>query len=129
VNIVCHGHSVSSGYFKTPVVDTFDVNPDRLHHVLKERFHYAVINVFVTGIGGEDSLQGEARFTRDVLTHQPDVILIDTCFPNRTIPTRAVTGWSWTNCNNGFRRRGERAPPPRRPARRELILAVRDGPG
>lgn len=24
VNIVCHGHSVPAGYFRTPVVDTFN---------------------------------------------------------------------------------------------------------
>ncbi len=23
INIVCHGHSVPAGYFKTPIVDTF----------------------------------------------------------------------------------------------------------
>ena len=27
VNIVCHGHSVPAGYFKTPVVDTFNAYP------------------------------------------------------------------------------------------------------
>jgi len=94
VNIVCHGHSVPSGYFKTPVVDTFGAYPDRLHHVLKERFPYAVINVIVTAIGGEDSVQGEARFARDVLTHQPDVILIDYGLNDRRVGlTKARAAW------------------------------------
>ena len=62
INIVCHGHSVPAGYAKTPLVDTFSAYPDRLHHALKERFPYAVINVIVTGIGGENSVSGEKRF-------------------------------------------------------------------
>ena len=27
VNMVCHGHSVPSGYFATPIVDTFNAYP------------------------------------------------------------------------------------------------------
>jgi lysophospholipase L1-like esterase len=36
-----------------------------------------VINVIVTAIGGENSVQGAARFKQDVLCHQPDLITID----------------------------------------------------
>ena len=45
ITIVCHGHSVPSGYFRTPVVDTFNAYPHLLHLGLKERFPNAVINV------------------------------------------------------------------------------------
>ena len=31
VNLVCHGHSVLAGYFKTPEVRTFDAYPYLLH--------------------------------------------------------------------------------------------------
>lgn len=77
INIVCHGHSVPSGYFKTPVVDTFNSYPHLLHLALKDQHPHAVINVIVTAIGGENSVQGAKRFETDVLIHEPDVLLID----------------------------------------------------
>ena len=77
VTIVCHGHSVPAGYFKTPTVDTFNAYPHLLHVKLKERFPLAVINVIVTAIGGEDSVSGAKRFDRDVLPLHPDVVTID----------------------------------------------------
>src|SRR5512145_606408 len=77
VHIVCHGHSVPAGYFRTPVVDTFNAYPHLLHRGLKERFPYAVVNVVVTAIGGENSEAGAKRFERDVLAMRPDVVTID----------------------------------------------------
>ena len=85
VNIVCHGHSVPSGYFATPFVDTFHAYPHLLHRLIKERFPYAVVNVIVTAIGGENAVAGAARFERDVLTHQPDVIIIDYALNDRGV--------------------------------------------
>ena len=83
VNIVCHGHSVPSGYFATPMVDTFNAYPHLLHRALKHRFPFAVINVIVTAIGGESSVSGAERFERDVLCHQPDVVSIDYALNDR----------------------------------------------
>lgn len=77
INIVAHGHSVPSGYFATPQVDTFNAYPHLLHYQLKQQFPYAVINVIVTAIGGENSQAGAARFQSEVLCHRPDVVLID----------------------------------------------------
>jgi len=77
VNLVCHGHSVPAGYFKTPVVDTFNAYPHLLHKALKERFPNAVINVIVTAIGGENSESGAKRFEQDVLALHPDLVTID----------------------------------------------------
>lgn len=85
VNIVCHGHSVPAGYFATPFVNTFSAYPHLVHLLIKERFPFAVTNVIVTAIGGENSVQGEARFERDVLTHRPDVITIDYSLNDRGI--------------------------------------------
>jgi acyl-CoA thioesterase I len=31
ITVACHGHSVPSGYFHTPVVDTFNAYPHLLH--------------------------------------------------------------------------------------------------
>ena len=77
INIVCHGHSVPAGYFATPFVDTFHAYPHLLHRMIKERFPFAVVNVIVTAIGGENSVQGAKRFETDVLTHKPDILIID----------------------------------------------------
>lgn len=77
IQIVCHGHSVPAGYFKTPTVDTFNAYPHLLHVELKKRFPLAVINVTVTAIGGENSISGAKRFAEDVLTRKPDVVTID----------------------------------------------------
>ncbi len=94
VNIVCHGHSVPAGYFATPYVDTFNAYPHRLHQIIKERFPYAVINVIVTAIGGEDSESGASRFEHDVLTHNPDIIIIDYGLNDRRIGlSRAKNAW------------------------------------
>ncbi len=83
ITIVCHGHSVPAGYFKTPTVDSFNAYPHLLHKALKERYPHAVINVIVTAIGGENSISGAARFERDVLSHKPDLITIDYALNDR----------------------------------------------
>lgn len=77
INIVCHGHSVPAGYFNTPVVRLFDSYPHLLHRHLQDKYPYAVINVIVSAIGGETSVAGAKRFESDVLSHQPDIVLID----------------------------------------------------
>ena len=77
VNLVCHGHSVPAGYFATPMVDTLNAYPHLLQVGLKHRFPFAVINVIVTAIGGENSESGAARFDREVLCLRPDLITLD----------------------------------------------------
>lgn len=95
VNIVCHGHSVPAGYFATPMVDTMNAYPHLLHVGLKHRFPFAVMNVIVTAIGGENSESGAARFDRDVLCHRPDVIMIDYGLNDRGLGLeRARASWS-----------------------------------
>lgn len=85
VTIVCHGHSVPAGYFKTPVVQTFDAYPHLLHQAIKKQFPFAVVNVVVTAIGGENSEEGAKRFTADVLSLRPDVVTIDYSLNDRRI--------------------------------------------
>ena len=85
VNIVCHGHSVPAGYFATPYVDTFGAYPHLLHRIIKERFPFAVVNVIVTAIGGENSVRGAERFEADALRHGPDVVTIDYGLNDRAI--------------------------------------------
>jgi len=94
VNVVCHGHSVPAGYFKTPAVDTFNAYPHLLHKGLKDAFGLAVINVIVTAIGGENSESGAARFERDVLSLKPDVVTIDYALNDRRLGLeRARKAW------------------------------------
>lgn len=94
VNLVCHGHSVPAGYFKTPVVQTFDAYPYLLHCGLNERFPHAVINVIVTAIGGEHSEAGAARFERDVLSLRPAMVTIDYGLNDRRIGlARSEKAW------------------------------------
>jgi lysophospholipase L1-like esterase len=94
MHIVCHGHSVPAGYFTTPWVNSFDAYPHLLHRLLKERFPFAVINVIVTAIGGENSLQGKARFRNDVLCHKPQVVTIDYGLNDRQIGLKEAEA-SW----------------------------------
>jgi acyl-CoA thioesterase I len=95
VNIVCHGHSVPSGYFATPFVDTFNAYPHLLHRTIKERFPFAAVNVIVTAIGGENSLSGNTRFCSEVLCHKPDIITIDYSLNDRGIGLEASKAcWS-----------------------------------
>jgi len=94
VNIVCHGHSVPSGYFATPMVDTFNAYPHLLHAGLKGRFPFAVVNVIVTAIGGENSESGAARFAEQVLCHRPDVLTLDYGLNDRGIGLeKAQVAW------------------------------------
>ena len=94
VNIVCHGHSVPAGYFKTPVVDTFNAYPHLLHRALKDRYPYAVLNVIVTAIGGENSESGAKRFEKDVISLRPEVVTIDYALNDRRIGLpRSEAAW------------------------------------
>jgi lysophospholipase L1-like esterase len=83
INLVFHGHSVPSGYFKTPVVNTLEAYPYQVLKKLKEIYPYAVINVITTSIGGENSIGGAERFEQDVLIHKPDVVFIDYALNDR----------------------------------------------
>ena len=85
INLVFHGHSVHSGYFKTPIVNTLDSYPYLVLKKLKVHYPYAMINVINTAIGGEHSLDGEKRFEPDVLIHKPDVLFIDYALNDRAI--------------------------------------------
>ena len=77
INLVFHGHSVPSGYFKTPEVKSLQSYPFLLLKDLKKLYPYAVINIILTCIGGENSMQGAERFKKQVLNHKPHVLFID----------------------------------------------------
>jgi acyl-CoA thioesterase I len=94
VNLVCHGHSVPAGYFATPYVNTLEAYPQQVLAGIKERFPFAVVNVIVTAIGGENSEQGANRFESEVLCHRPDLITLDYALNDRGIGLeRAAAAW------------------------------------
>ena len=101
INLVFHGHSVPAGYFKTPVVNTFDSYPYLLLKELKERYPHAVINVICTAIGGENSSAGAKRFDSDVLGHKPDVLFIDYALNDRGIGLEQSKE-AWEETKKGF---------------------------
>jgi lysophospholipase L1-like esterase len=67
------------------MVDTMNAYPHLLHAGLKHRFPFAVVNVIVTAIGGENSQAGASRFAHDVLCHRPDLVTIDYSLNDRGI--------------------------------------------
>ena len=94
INIVFHGHSVPSGYFKTPLANTMEAYPYLFLKKLKAIYPFAVVNVIVTAIGGENSVKGAARFESDVLIHKPDIVLIDYALNDRNIGLeKAYVAW------------------------------------
>ncbi|HWV31892.1 MAG TPA: SGNH/GDSL hydrolase family protein [Dyadobacter sp.] len=86
VNVVFHGHSVPAGYWDNHEVHTLESYPNLFLKALKGHYPYAVVNVIVTAIGGENSLSGAKRFEAEVLPHQPDVIFIDYALNDRFQP-------------------------------------------
>lgn len=94
INLVFHGHSVPSGYFRTPHVDTLNAYPHLTLAALREKFPFSVINVIVTAVGGENSEQGAGRFEKEVLNHKPDLLFIDYGLNDRRLGlARAKAAW------------------------------------
>ncbi len=94
VNLVFHGHSVPSGYFVTPNVNTLDSYPYLTLRKVKQQYPFAVVNSITTSIGGEQSEQGAERFKDEVLAHRPDVLFVDYALNDRRIGLeRAKTAW------------------------------------
>lgn len=96
INIVFHGHSVPSGYFKTPMVKTFSSYPYQVLRRIKEKYPYAVVNAIVTAVGGENSVKGVKRFESEVLNLKPDVLFIDYGLNDRKIGLeKAKQAWEY----------------------------------
>lgn len=92
INVVFHGHSVPAGYHQTPQVKPFESYPFMVYQGLNARFPTAVMNTITTAIGGENSVQGAARFRRDVLSHRPDLVFIDYAINDTNLSLDKVEG-------------------------------------
>ncbi|WP_435414904.1 SGNH/GDSL hydrolase family protein [Polaribacter aestuariivivens] len=84
INLVFHGHSVPSGYYQTPTVNTLNAYPHQVLKKLSAKYPTAVINTIKTSIGGEHSIKGATRFDTEVLVHRPDVLFIDYSLNDRS---------------------------------------------
>ncbi len=94
MNLVFHGHSVPSGYFATPNVNTLEAYPYTSLVNLKGMYPYAVLNTITTSIGGEQAEKGQLRFASEVLCMRPDVLFIDYAINDRGIGLeRARAAW------------------------------------
>ena len=94
INLVFHGHSVPSGYFKTPEVNTLASYPHLTLVKVKRLYPTAVVNSITTAIGGEQAEQGAERFREDVLNHRPDILFIDYALNDRSVGLeRAKVAW------------------------------------
>lgn len=94
INLVFHGNQIPAGYQNPPAVDTFQSYPHRFRVELKERYPNAVLNSIVTASHGETSDLGAARFTADVLSQDPDLIVLDYALTDVGISLAAMeTAW------------------------------------
>ncbi|GHB74879.1 SGNH/GDSL hydrolase family protein [Persicitalea jodogahamensis] len=94
INIVFHGHSVPAGFWHDHEVHTLESYPHLVLKKLKEQYPYAVINVIVTAIGGENAQKGNERMEKEVLVHRPDVLLIDYALNDRALGLeKAKVAW------------------------------------
>lgn len=104
INIVWHGHSVPAGYHLTPQVKPLESYPFMVYRGVNERFPTAVLNNITTAIGGENSVPGAARFRRDVLSKQPDLLFIDYAINDRSVALADVEK-AWRSMIEDARRR------------------------
>jgi arylsulfatase A-like enzyme/lysophospholipase L1-like esterase len=83
INLVFHGHSVPSGYYRAGQVNIFESYPMQALKKITQQYNYATVNCIKTSIGGENAEQGAERFESTVLVHQPDVLFIDYALNDR----------------------------------------------
>ncbi|GLR17860.1 SGNH/GDSL hydrolase family protein [Portibacter lacus] len=94
INFIFHGHSVPSGYFRTPYVNTLDAYPHLFLKFIKQEYISSVVNSITTSIGGEQAEQGAKRFEDEVLNMRPDLIFIDYALNDRGIGLeRSEAAW------------------------------------
>jgi len=103
--IVSHGHSVPAGHTQVGFADTAASYPRQLSDALAVRYPMADIRVVCTAIGSENSVEGAARFERDVLSKNPDLITIDYGLNDRFIGLAAAER-AWVSMIRAAKARG-----------------------
>jgi hypothetical protein len=94
INIVFRGHSVPSGYFKTPEVRSLQAFPHLVFQAVKEEYVFARVNSIVAALGQGNAEYGAKFFKEEVLMYKPDVVFIDYALNDRFFGLdRARKGW------------------------------------
>ena len=83
VTLVAFGDSITAATRQAPQARW----PEILKHSLHERFPGCSFNVINAGVGGNTSREGLRRIEKDVLTHDPDFVLVE--FGNDATPNPA----------------------------------------
>ena len=96
VTIAFLGDSVTQGCFECyfdengviqTVFDTKSAYPTRVKEILNIIYPSAQINIINAGISGDNAVNGNARFERDIASHSPDLVVVafglnDSCSGN-----------------------------------------------
>lgn len=77
VNIIVYGDATSLGYNEAGQPNVLSAYPHFLRGLLKERYPYAVINVISAGTFGLGVSDAASRFEADVLSLDPDLVILD----------------------------------------------------
>lgn len=91
VLIVALGDSVTNGMFAHHVLDQESVYHHQLWKLLCKRYPDCVFSMINAGIAGDHSQGGLARLDRDVIRHQPDLVIVgyglnDACHGDDFLP-------------------------------------------
>ncbi|MDX9980846.1 MAG: GDSL-type esterase/lipase family protein [Lentisphaeria bacterium] len=76
VTIAALGDSVTAGVFERVDYDFAAVYHARLKRLLEARWPQCIFNVLNVGVNGDSAPGGLARLERDVVPHQPDLVII-----------------------------------------------------
>jgi lysophospholipase L1-like esterase len=73
VKIVCLGDSITGAYYHSGGIHAY---PELLELALRRTYPQARVTVINAGVSGETTVNGLARFDRDVAARQPDLVTI-----------------------------------------------------
>ena len=76
VLVAALGDSVTQGWMETGCLDAESVYHTRLQRLLERRHPHTTFSTVNAGCGGETASGGLARLDRDVIRHQPDLVLV-----------------------------------------------------
>ncbi len=76
ITLVAFGDSVTMGYTASGVIEHENVYHARVQRLLHKAYPHSIVNVINAGVAGGQAPSGLKRFDRDVLCHQPDILLI-----------------------------------------------------
>ncbi|MDD2707852.1 MAG: GDSL-type esterase/lipase family protein [Verrucomicrobiae bacterium] len=79
VLVVALGDSVTQGCMEIDVIDPVNVYHNVLKQMLERRHPGATFSVYNAGVGGDNAAGGLKRLKRDVIRHDPDLVIVGFC--------------------------------------------------